>query len=222
MPREITERTLNQINTIQESTTIPQTQKRLEISKLRQSLLRHDQLLRTISSGHAFPNFIEGEISFPPTFKFDKGTKDYDTSHKMRIPAYTDRILFKPNNNNGSGGVQVMEYNSIEDAMHSDHRPVYASLVLSSIGKDRRKKVKSSKDASSLSLSSRGKEKSSMESNNVTSFKRGKQKHKRKRRSSMKNDEVPVGGNVTIPDEINTPKPLQVQSKKRKRKKTET
>jgi hypothetical protein len=143
----------------------------------------------------------------------------------MRIPAYTDRILFKPNNNNGSCGVQVMEYNSIEDAIHSDHRPVYASLVLSLIGKDRRKKVKS-EDTGSVRLSRR-KEKSSLESNNGTSLKKGKRKHKRKKRSSMNDDGVLVDGTGIIPDDINKPKPLQVQSKKkatkkRKRKKTET
>lgn len=98
---------------------------------MRQSLLRHDQLLRTISEGQAFQHFAEGEILFPPTFKFDKGTKEYDTSHKQRIPAYTDRILFKPK------GVKVIEYDSVRNAIHSDHRPVYASLILSLIGKER-------------------------------------------------------------------------------------
>eukprot|EP00957_Ditylum_brightwellii_P057411 4353111-Ditylum_brightwellii.AAC.1 len=58
--------------------------------QLRLNLLRYDQLLKTISEGRAFPNFAEGKITFPPTFKFDKGTPSYDTSHKQRIPAWTD------------------------------------------------------------------------------------------------------------------------------------
>ena len=98
--------------------------------KLRLSLLRHDQLLLSIAEGNAFNDFVEGEISFPPTFKFDKGSNEYDTSHKQRIPAWTDRILFKPNN------VRVLDYNSIRDSLHSDHRPVYASLILSLVGKE--------------------------------------------------------------------------------------
>ena len=105
--------------------------KKYQAAKLRLSLLRHDQLLRTISEGHAFPGFAEGEIAFPPTFKFDKGSKGYDSSHKQRIPAWTDRILFKPND------VKVIEYDCVQDALHSDHRPVFASLILSLIGKER-------------------------------------------------------------------------------------
>lgn len=39
-------------------------------------------------------NFFEPPIAFPPTYKFDVGTNNYDTSEKMRIPSWTDRILF--------------------------------------------------------------------------------------------------------------------------------
>ncbi|EED86722.1 phosphatidylinositol phosphatase, partial [Thalassiosira pseudonana CCMP1335] len=84
-------------------------------------LLRRDQLLQTMASGRAFPNFSEGKISFMPTFKFDKGSPHYDTSHKQRVPAWTDRILFRSNS------IRVLEYNSVPKAMHSDHRPVYGS-----------------------------------------------------------------------------------------------
>ncbi len=33
-------------------------------------------------------------IEFKPTFKFDKQSELYDTSKKMRIPSWTDRILW--------------------------------------------------------------------------------------------------------------------------------
>eukprot|EP00979_Chaetoceros_neogracilis_P002536 scaffold433_cov260-Chaetoceros_neogracile.AAC.63 len=121
LAREFAERTVNAIDKVKDET---------QAKNIRTSLLRHDQLLRTISEGRAFTDFAEGEIQFPPTFKFDKGTLDYDTSHKQRIPAWTDRILFRPN------GVQVHEYNSVQDAMHSDHRPVYATLSLNLVGKE--------------------------------------------------------------------------------------
>lgn len=41
--------------------------------------------------------FMEGPINFPPTFKYDKNCNVYDTSKKMRVPSYTDRILYWAN-----------------------------------------------------------------------------------------------------------------------------
>jgi hypothetical protein len=90
----------------------------------RLKLLRHDQLLKTISQGSAFKDMVEGEIKFAPTFKYDKGTNTYDSSHKLRIPAWTDRILFRP------FGVRVQEYDCVPEATHSDHRPVFATLLM--------------------------------------------------------------------------------------------
>ena len=93
--------------------------------KLMRKLLRRDQLLQTIASGQAFAGFDEGKITFLPTFKFDKGSSDYDTSAKQRVPAWTDRILFRAKQK-----VKVCEYESVADAMHSDHRPVLGSFQL--------------------------------------------------------------------------------------------
>lgn len=100
-----------------------------ELEKLRLDLLLHDQLLNAISQGTAFPRFSEGRITFMPTFKFDKGTNDYDTSHKQRIPAWTDRILFKPE------GTRVLEYTCEEHCIHSDHRPVHATFRINTLGR---------------------------------------------------------------------------------------
>jgi len=38
----------------------------------------------------------EGVINFKPTFKYDNDSDVYDTSKKMRVPSWTDRILYKP------------------------------------------------------------------------------------------------------------------------------
>ena len=95
-----------------------------EVDYLMNFLLRRDQLLQTIASGRAFPQFSEGKITFLPTFKFDKGTQNYDTSHKQRVPAWTDRILFRSNK------VNVLEYQSVPSAMHSDHRPVFGTYQI--------------------------------------------------------------------------------------------
>ncbi|XP_048221602.1 inositol polyphosphate 5-phosphatase K isoform X1 [Perognathus longimembris pacificus] len=47
---------------------------------------RDDPLLR---------EFQEGPLLFPPTYKFDKKSNNYDTSEKKRKPAWTDRILWR-------------------------------------------------------------------------------------------------------------------------------
>lgn len=134
LPRELAESTVKDMLDSQrqcESDADGSTEKE---ETLRETLLLHDQLLQTIAGGHAFPGFAEGKITFLPTFKFDKDTKDYDTSHNQRIPAWTDRILFKP------FGVRVLKYTSVEDATHSDHRPVYGQFRVNMQGREVEKK----------------------------------------------------------------------------------
>lgn len=51
-------------------------------------LLAHHVWCRRCMQG-----FVEEQIRFPPTYKFDVNTDTYDTSKKARIPSWTDRIL---------------------------------------------------------------------------------------------------------------------------------
>jgi len=37
----------------------------------------------------AFAGYEEGPLLFRPTYRYDLGTDTYDTSEKMRIPAWT-------------------------------------------------------------------------------------------------------------------------------------
>ena len=41
-----------------------------------------------------FRGFIEGDLDFAPTYKYDLFSEDYDTSEKCRTPAWTDRVLW--------------------------------------------------------------------------------------------------------------------------------
>ena len=87
------------------------------------TLLAKDQLLPRLreESDFGFPTgFSEQPIAFPPTFKFDPGTHDYDTSQKQRVPAWCDRVLF------AGPIVQPVAYGSVPSVTASDHRPVYA------------------------------------------------------------------------------------------------
>jgi hypothetical protein len=127
LPREIAEHSVLEMAKSLRST---KKESRLTAERIRDELLRHDQLLSTMAEQRAFPGFAEGKILFPPTFKFDKGTAHYDTSHKQRIPAWTDRVLFKPS------GTRVLEYDAILESQHSDHRPVFATFRVSRAGRE--------------------------------------------------------------------------------------
>ncbi|ODV58846.1 phosphoinositide 5-phosphatase INP51, partial [Ascoidea rubescens DSM 1968] len=87
------------------------------------SLFEYDQLNQQMITGESFPYFQEFEIKFPPTYKFNKNESTYDLSEKMRIPAWTDRILNRSSNRNN---LKQLTYGCSQDIKFSDHRPVYA------------------------------------------------------------------------------------------------
>jgi len=82
------------------------------------TLLAADQLRQVMDAGIAFSGYQEGPLLFRPTYRYDVGTDTYDTSEKMRIPAWTDRILYR-------GSLDLAAYNRAE-LRGSDHRPVFA------------------------------------------------------------------------------------------------
>ena len=124
LPREYVERCIIDVQQQSSEVDAGGTEHTSCMNLLLKKLLRRDQLLQAIASGHAFSGFNEGKISFLPTFKFDKGTSNYDTSHKQRVPAWTDRIVFR------SDKIRVLDYQSIAEAKHSDHRPVFGTYQL--------------------------------------------------------------------------------------------
>lgn len=96
--------------------------RRLIVEKKYGNLFEKDQLNQQMIAGEAFPYYNEMEINFDPTYKFDLGTKTYDTSEKMRIPAWTDRILSR------GEVLKQLTYGCASDILFSDHRPVYAAF----------------------------------------------------------------------------------------------
>lgn len=47
------------------------------------------QLRRAMDERAVFEGYQEGPLLFRPTYKYDLGTDNYDTSEKMRVPAWT-------------------------------------------------------------------------------------------------------------------------------------
>ena len=95
--------------------------------KLYKELLLKDQLLNEKDKNQIFNQFIEGIITFPPTYKFIANTNLYDNrpDKKLRMPAWCDRILWYK-----SKHIKQIQYNSIENLLISDHKPVYSTFNL--------------------------------------------------------------------------------------------
>ncbi|CAK9442306.1 uncharacterized protein LODBEIA_P60490 [Lodderomyces beijingensis] len=102
-------------------------------------LMQYDQLTEERHKRGAFQEFTEGVIKFYPTYKFDKGTSDYDTSEKQRVPSWTDRILYL-SDKSLKNDLQQLNYNSVMDMFMSDHKPVYATFEAKVEFIDREKK----------------------------------------------------------------------------------
>lgn len=86
----------------------------------------YDQLHRARAAGDAFGDFREGRIDFPPTFKYDRASNTYDSSKKRRVPAWTDRVLFRSKDD----VLALWEYGHVGEVLHGDHRAVYAKFEL--------------------------------------------------------------------------------------------
>ncbi|XP_040204870.1 phosphatidylinositol 3,4,5-trisphosphate 5-phosphatase 1 isoform X1 [Rana temporaria] len=97
-----------------------------------QELLVFDQLNMERIESRVFLHFQEEDISFPPTYRFERGTrerycytKQKATGMKYNLPSWCDRVLWKsyPNMH-----VLCQSYGCTEDIMTSDHSPVFATF----------------------------------------------------------------------------------------------
>ncbi|CAE1246042.1 INPP5B_F [Acanthosepion pharaonis] len=111
--------------------------KKLIEHKMYNKLIQFDQLYRQLGHSDVFENFLEGEVNFKPTYKYNSGTDDWDSSEKSRIPAWCDRILWKGN------CVCQNSYQSHNELKISDHKAVSAvfSVGLKVIDQEKSKKV---------------------------------------------------------------------------------
>ncbi len=85
-------------------------------------LLERDQLLASKRKrpGFRLRAFHEMPITFAPTYKYDVGSDNYDTSEKKRAPAWCDRILSRGRDQKR---LKQLDYRRHEVRV-SDHRPV--------------------------------------------------------------------------------------------------
>uniref|UniRef100_A0A8C3R5A9 phosphatidylinositol-3,4,5-trisphosphate 5-phosphatase n=1 Tax=Cyanoderma ruficeps TaxID=181631 RepID=A0A8C3R5A9_9PASS len=106
------------------------------IQKIRQQqypeLLAFDQLLLERRDQKVFLQFEEEEITFAPTYRFERGTrekyaytKQKATGMKYNLPSWCDRVLWK---SYPMVHVVCQSYGCTTDIMTSDHSPVFATF----------------------------------------------------------------------------------------------
>ncbi|KAI0791003.1 DNase I-like protein [Abortiporus biennis] len=91
-------------------------------------LQSQDQLLKEMKNNRGFRlrSFQEGPLNFSPTYKYDRGSNEYDSSEKRRIPAWCDRILWRSLT---PSRVNQLHYQRYETNI-SDHRPISAAFAV--------------------------------------------------------------------------------------------
>uniref|UniRef100_A0A914ZV98 Inositol polyphosphate-related phosphatase domain-containing protein n=1 Tax=Parascaris univalens TaxID=6257 RepID=A0A914ZV98_PARUN len=102
-------------------------------------MIAFDTLKQQQRSNQVFVGFNEPDVlNFRPSYKYDPGTSQWDSSEKSRCPAWCDRILWWC-----EAGDQVVQtlYDSVDEVTLSDHKPVRAVFQLT-VRKVDKKKVK--------------------------------------------------------------------------------
>ncbi|XP_062917134.1 phosphatidylinositol 3,4,5-trisphosphate 5-phosphatase 2-like isoform X1 [Mobula hypostoma] len=97
-----------------------------------EAILTVDQLNLEQEKGKVFLNFSEEEITFPPTYRYERNTRDIyswqkhkTTGIRINVPSWCDRVLWKsyPETYN-----QCTSYGCTDDIMTSDHSPVFSTF----------------------------------------------------------------------------------------------
>lgn len=88
-----------------------------EVGVILKALLQKDELKMIQNHHGCLSTYMEADIAFLPTYKFIKGTNNYDLK---RIPSWCDRILFYSKE---KLKISAIKYQDI-DSNDSDHKPV--------------------------------------------------------------------------------------------------
>ncbi|KAK2545467.1 phosphatidylinositol 3; 4; 5-trisphosphate 5-phosphatase 2-like protein [Columba livia] len=96
------------------------------------ALLAVDQLNLEREKNKVFLRFREGDISFPPTYRYERGSRDTyiwqkfkPTGVRINVPSWCDRILWK---SHPETHVVCNSYGCTDDIVTSDHSPVFATF----------------------------------------------------------------------------------------------
>lgn len=93
------------------------------------NLLEDDQMIKGRKNNNdefIYKDFIEGEIKFLPSSKYDIQTNKIDWTDKDNYPSWTDRIFYKINKNAiDNYSLDLIKYDSMNNICFSDHKPVY-------------------------------------------------------------------------------------------------
>uniref|UniRef100_A0A3Q3NEN4 phosphatidylinositol-3,4,5-trisphosphate 5-phosphatase n=1 Tax=Mastacembelus armatus TaxID=205130 RepID=A0A3Q3NEN4_9TELE len=97
-----------------------------------EELMCADQLTRERHKRKAFLSFNEEKIAFPPTYRYERGSRDcylwqkYKTSGvRVNVPSWCDRILWK---SYPETHIICTAYGCTDDIFTSDHSPVFATF----------------------------------------------------------------------------------------------
>ncbi|NXG12542.1 SHIP2 phosphatase, partial [Sakesphorus luctuosus] len=97
-----------------------------------QALLAVDQLTLEQEKNKVFLQFSEGDISFPPTYRYERGSRDTyvwqkfkPTGVRINVPSWCDRILWK---SHPETHVVCNSYGCTDNIVTSDHSPVFATF----------------------------------------------------------------------------------------------
>ncbi|NXD11934.1 SHIP2 phosphatase, partial [Nothocercus nigrocapillus] len=113
-----------------------------------EALLAVDQLNLEREKNKVFLRFSEGDISFPPTYRYERGSRDNyiwqkfkTTGMRINVPSWCDRILWK---SHPETHVVCNSYGCTDDIVTSDHSPVFATFEVGVTSQFVPKKVPSS------------------------------------------------------------------------------
>nr|XP_054598728.1 phosphatidylinositol 3,4,5-trisphosphate 5-phosphatase 2A isoform X1 [Nothobranchius furzeri] len=95
-------------------------------------LLKVDQLNLEREKNKVFLRFAEEDISFPPTYRYERGSRDTyvwqkqkATGMRTNVPSWCDRILWK---SYPETHIVCNSYGCTDDLVTSDHSPVFATF----------------------------------------------------------------------------------------------